>query len=727
MARRLMSRLPTLGGARCSCPARSRSPRGRGASRVCAWTLVATWAALRPSPAGAEPPRQAATAAVHPAAAGAAAPVHTGAARVRGRRRGPTTTRSSAAARREAAPTLRLPGAQLRQARDLSDALDTVPGVRVVRVGGHGAATSVQLRGASPQQTRVALGATPLASPTGRPVDLESLPTLALGSAEIWRGRAPAGSGIAPIGGTLQLHPARGGSAVRAQLGSYGATVLEGRASWGRRRAGSLSLRWLTSDGDFPYLWDSGTPLVSGDDVSRRRGNNHVRRLSGLLRQRWRGAGRWQARLTWLGGWRRQGLPGLAVAESGHAALDAHRHDLNLRLTHRGPSDTTQLWLTGGGEALAVDDRLGELGPVQHRRQLLGALELGARWRRRVGRWRPRAALVARTGAARSTERLTARTSPVATQGQASASAGFDARLGSLLLSPTLRAVAAWSRRVEDRSWTAQWESVATPTRALATAALAARWRLGPSWSLFGSAVWANRTPTLVELFGNDGTVRPSPRLDDERALTATAGVVGRGRLGPWRLHLNAQGFVGRRWQLIQLVRAAPGQAIHTNVGAADVAGADVSAHAELRRRLSVAAAWSRLHARDDTLGYGGNALPLRPASRWSGSVALRTRAGAPGLWARWRAALRWQAGTFTDRANLVVVPGRTELDASVTLLSDADTASLGRWQVALAVDNITDTRRFDLVGLPLPGRTWRLTWQWAPAPPGSTTEQEPR
>ncbi len=643
-----------------------------------------------------------------------------GAATATAARRGVTTGnvtvdghRRSRLARREAADVAVVSRRALHQeSRDLSDALDLLPGLHVVRVGGHGAATHVQVRGATAAQTLVALGDIPLRSPTGRPVDLEAIPVLALGSIEVWRSRGPASLGDTPIGGVIRLRPRKTGpgAEARAGYGSYGATLVEARGAWGQRHGdgGSASARWLTGDGDFPYLHDAGTPLDPSDDYLRRRGNNRVRRLSGLLRHRLHLGRRWRVGLTWLGGWRSQGLPGLAVAEATRANAETHHHNVILRGSNNRAGHATEVWAHAATEQLNVQDRLGELGPVQARTQDVRAGELGVRWRLGRGAIRPRAALAARLGGIRTDDQLTGRASPQATQAAATLSLGADLRGERWRVSPTVRATGIGSRRYEDQGWVAHWTTVDAPTRALLSGELGGAVHLTPRWVARVGLGLANRAPTLVELFGNDGTVRPAPRLRDERALTATCASelrLGRDTRGGT---LAISGFLSDRTDLIQLVRAGPGQAIHTNVGHATVVGAEVATTGQWGDHLFAQASWAVLRGRDQSAdpAYDGNALPLRPASRWHGAVALRRLRVATHVHAGLRVATRWQAGSFADRANLVVIPARAEVDASADLTA-------GHWRASLRLDNAFDAARFDRVGLPLPGRVWMLNLAW--------------
>lgn len=598
------------------------------------------------------------------------------------------------------------------EARDLSEALDRLPGLRVTRVGGHGGTTRVMVRGASPQQSMVTLGDIPLRSASGRPVDLEAIPKTALAGLELWRSRAPGSLGDTPIGGVIRLRPRRRGSEVRAGLGSYGVFALEGR--WGWSKGSGLSLGWLTSAGDYPYLHNAGTPLNPKDDRVKKRRNNRVQRISGLLRQRFALGQRWRGSLVWLGAWRSQGLPGLAAAEAVSAALDAHTHNVILRAQSRRKGHAKEVWLRGGLERQQVTDELGELGPAQSRIQTLKSVDAGFRWRRSRGVGRPRAAIALRLGHAQTEDLLVDRSSPSAWQAAATGSAGADVRLGRLRLSPTVRGQALWSRRFIDESWTGRWERIDVPARVLGTAELGAGYRLAPWWRLSAGLAIANRPPTIVELYGNDGTVRPQPKLKDERATTLTLATTLRASpallegIGLDRIEASLNVFASDRTDLIQLVRAGPGQAIYTNIGSAMLAGAELSGALTWGQHVRLKGGWSLLHARDETDAYKDTALPLRPATRWHLSAVLRRIRLLAHTFVGARIAAAWQAGTFADRANLLIIPARSQLDASLHV-------QRGNWRIAARFDNVLDTAQFDRVGLPLPGRTWMLNLVWRP------------
>ena len=588
---------------------------------------------------------------------------------------------------------------------DITTAFNDVPGVRTLRVGGLGTPAKLLLRGGTPLQTQVVLEDIALRSGAGRPFDLEILPAITIRSIEVWRGRTPAMVDSTAIAGTLRLQPMVKHSAIRAQMSSFGGGLLEWVQPWSSERfRGGIALKWLNVRGDFPFSSNEGTPLDTSDDVQRRRTHNRIQRASALLRHSLSINKRWDAMVLALAGWRHQQLPGLAATPAEQAKVSAQRYDLITKATRKSTKHRLTLWGRGGLELIDVDDRLGELGATQQRRQWISSAEVGGRWSARVRQCTARLATSGRSVAVDNFDLLSDVSAPRATRWAAAGSMGADCKIGALRLSPTLRLQAVKTTRVEDVNWTADWRSFQSPLRALPTAEFgvsASPWR---GLRLYGSTTWASRAPTMIELVGNDGTVRPAPRLDDERSLTASLGSRGRWRWGQATVDLHGEWFIGRRWDLIQLVRVAPSQAVHTNIGRASVMGAEVFTRLRPTHWLAMRAGWTLFHGRDisDDESYADNPLPLRPASQLSASAQLSTILRPSTLQVGLRLSWRWQAGNFTDRANLIEVKARSRADCTAWIGDQA-------WRVEVRVDNVANTAQFDAVGFPLPMRRWTL------------------
>ncbi len=658
--------------------------------------------------------------------------------RVHGRHREPP---------RADAPT-RIEGDTVRgQHRDLSDALSVQPSLTVERVGGFGSSTVVRVRGATPAQTTWALDGIPLGSPIGQPFDVESLPLGLLRSAAIYPSGAPLTLGPDAMGGAIDLSLHGGGDPrARVGVGSFGATFVEGLVGWGEderaptatvdptdsaastRRAGGifgpgvLGARWLTATNDFRYRDDGGTPLVAGDDRDAVRANNDVQRLGLLAAQTLRLGRRTRLRGRWLVDQRTQGVPGAASNPALHARLDHQRQDVALQLQHQGALGLGEAVVRGAFQRQIVDDSEGELAARRARTIDVDAVEASTRWQgRRVGGWQPSARLLGRYGRVEGVDAASARRQPTSTLlgGELGVAAPWQSKAGLVRVEPRAGIATARSERADDPAFSGAWQRKVVPWRALPTGRIAVALQPDSRLRATVGATWARRAPNLLELFGDDGVIRGNATLRDERSAgldAALEGALGPGVPGLGPIALQAR--IGASWRrhddLITLVRASPTTSVWQNVATADIGSAEasLSAFAWSVVELQLSGQWTR--ARDESAdpAYVGRALPLLPASRGSARIAALDLAIGPLRMSPF-AAVRWRAGRFADRANLVVLPARTRVDAGLGLAWNG-------LRLDARVDNALDAGDDDLVGFPLPGRAFLVTLSVDTAAPAS-------
>ena len=200
------------------------------------------------------------------------------------------------------------------------------------------------------------------------------------------------------------------------------------------------------------------------------------------------------------------------------------------------------------------------------------------------------------------------------------------------------------------------------------------------------------RLPTLLELFGNRGTIVGSPELRPERGPSLDAGVVWApaNALGPVdRVFVEASAFGTRSRDTIALVSSVGYVArAHEHRRRADLRrgarriGA-VRAHVSRHRELH--APGHRAASRADQLD-ADKALPRQPGAR-----CLRARrCRAPLAATATSAVARRAAGrprAYLDQANLQRVPARLLVGAG------ARVEIAGSPRVALSVENLADTR----------------------------------
>lgn len=224
----------------------------------------------------------------------------------------------------------------------------------------------------------------------------------------------------------------------------------------------------------------------------------------------------------------------------------------------------------------------------------------------------------------------------------------------------------------------------------------------------------AERAPTFVELFGDGAVILPNGALEAESGRFADLGLRWRQLGGIGWVSADLHGWVRDVESLIQFERASPETIRAENLDGARMAGleaglvADLFAHLALRGSYALTAT----RMRSTAVVRDGRELPFQPSSTWFLRVGPYHRVAArwlrrAGLWAEGD----WQAGSFLDSANRIVLPARFVANAGLELAWLAEDAL----SLQLAVRNLADTTIVDLLGWPRPGRSFAATLSWSP------------
>jgi hypothetical protein len=615
----------------------------------------------------------------------------------------------------------------------VADAIATSAGAQTRSLGGLGAYASVSVRGAAPGHTAVLIDGVPLARLAEVTTDLGRYAMDAFGEVELYRGAVPIELGGAGVGGAVNLVTRLGrgerGERLRASIGAGSFGARHARVRYGDELRGapvSATLGYQGATGDYTYFTDGGTPLNPDDDGYEVRRNNHFDQLDLAARagapDRSRAGG---ARLAW----KRQGLPGSVAQPSLEAQL----------ATLDGVADARGSVRLGAAEAR-------ELGYVLVERQVLrdpaGELGLGAQdrgyltlsggastaWAVPLGRHRGTAGLELRGDRFRDADRGGARAPLVGTRLGGAVSAAAELALADdLVVEPAARLDLVRTAPTPETEGPDAFADLPPRWDAVPSPRLTARARLVEDVAVKGSAGRYVRLPTLLELFGDRGTIHGSPELAPERGASADVGVVwapARALGSPAgaldRILVEAAAFATRARDTIALISTAGFAARAENIGGTETYGAELVAAARLRRTLSVTASYTRLVTEQRTIdpNLRGKAVPRTPGHLAYARAELAHRGAA--LWVD--AAI--QSTAYLDQANFQRVPARALVGAGARMPIAAGIAA------ALAVSNLTDVRVVtippdrpidapaptalaDLAGFPLPGRSFYLSLDW--------------
>lgn len=617
------------------------------------------------------------------------------------------------------APVLSLRGADLRRGYlSLADALSEQPGTTVRQLSGFGATSLLSLRGSGSDQVTAFIDAVPVQSLDGTPLDLNDIALGLIDRIEVYRGMTPALLGAQSIGGTVRIltrMPRTPGGEVSIGAGSYGARIAEGVAG-----SGTEALRWtgslrhLQSEGNYSYINDNGTIFDKSDDRTKTRLNNAVQRLGGSLGMRWQWHPRWLLDARYIGSGLRQGLPGLALYDALDPRLEQQRHLAFVALTGTDVAragDRLRLVLQGSGTWTDVDDTKGELGLSLHTTQRM--MGTGASLTYESAPWGP-ATLQGRAGVQRGQvdghDQLKHTDNPASTRTTGSFGLSLPLHWEALNLDlvPSGGLDLQRSERWTQNEAPLTWHRVQVDEGRLWTARIGATWKPWQGAAIAAGWTRGLRAPTLLELFGNDGVIQGSARLRPENAQTFDGSVTLSGEARGLAAAMELAGFASVVDDLIQLTTIAQHRAEYENVSRARLWGVEATAHLRAGRSLHVWGQHTTLVARDasGTDAYNGKALPLRPRTRWSLRVE-GSKATGPLSWSAW-SGVQWQSGYFLDPVNSEIVPARTL--GAVGVRAEHPRSGL---YLDLRVDNILNEKVADLIGYPLPGRTFLASLGW--------------
>jgi iron complex outermembrane receptor protein len=212
------------------------------------------------------------------------------------------------------------------------------------------------------------------------------------------------------------------------------------------------------------------------------------------------------------------------------------------------------------------------------------------------------------------------------------------------------------------------------------------------------------RNPTFSELFGDRGALQGNPGLLAEKGFNFDVGFAYDVPPSSWLdgAHLEATYFRHDVNRLIQFVQTSTFTAMAMNMNQALLQGAEVMAWAKFNKRFRFTASYTYQRAKDTSNNpdTGGKFLPGRPVHE------LYALLGWEEKWQPWFKSgvytdLRYMSDNFLDMQNLLKVTDRAILGAGVSL------TFIDKLSASFSVQNILNDRISDLIGYPLPGRSY--------------------
>jgi vitamin B12 transporter len=538
---------------------------------------------------------------------------------------------------------------------------------------------------------------------------------------EVYRGNAPDNVDRLGIGGAIFFWPrlpSATQAGVGAELGSFGARQAWGWFSVGSPRAASLvAVRRAAATNDYPFVNDDGQRFDRNEREEKRSNADYTQTDAWAIGRYELGRGaRLHSVLALID--REQGATSLAVVPARRARVHTRRllfgnsavvpcaRDERCRLELDASAVVaSQVIRDPAAELLAVQARLLENQGERASERVRLALELAGGWSLGV------AGLVAfenlRVGRSATLPRRGNRRAlvPSATlDWQASEQLSLHA-LGALECHETRGISVRYGSNVESRSGSC---GVAEPV-----ARIGARYRLGDNTSLLANLARYVRVPSLSELYGASALVDGNPELRAETGVSLDAGVRWSSKRGAQALALDAFAFVRSVHDLIGYRRASLQALAPFNVSDARLLGIELAAAADLFEHLRLEAAGTLLDPRETTsdpaLDPTRNDILTNMARLTFAGLGELYSAFAQAPLGLTRASLGahyyYKSSRFADPAGLSVLPEQHFCDLELT----------SEWHerqivVRAATRNVFDTRSADLLGQPVPGRSYHLS-----------------
>ncbi len=615
------------------------------------------------------------------------------------------------------------------ETRDLAttipELLEQSPGVHVRRYGGLDDFAAIQLRGSSASQVQFYLDEMPLVSATGEMIDLSIFPLSILERVEVYRGGTPGMLPDASIGGAIVLRTKGRAEEPRSEISAQGGSFTSFKGSVSRAETiGKVSYLAAyernQSEGDFLYLNNNGTTFNPADDRLVHRRNNAFAQNSLFGKVQIGLGGNITISAQDLFFQKEQGIPGLANRESLTAHLSTLRDLLSisaeqkftsvprLKLHYDAFFDFVKSEFSDpdGNIGLGVQENdddtyrfggsaRGVYAPGTHQRITFSLAE-------RSEYFLP------------TNELATPPEGPHSHRHQLIPTAEDEILLFGerLMIVPSLRLTTVWNH-LSGNDPSMPWaDAKQTRTDNQLSAKLGIRWRIARPLSLKANVFRGFRNPTFSELFGDRGTVVGNPALKPEEAFNLDAGLA---------LQLPAEGrspgfeaeasyFRQAVSDLIQYVQTSQYTVRAQNMSDALIQGAEVAARLTFGKRFLAVGNYTFTRAIDTgpNPSTHGKVIPGRPEHEFNVN-AKWTEAWRPWISSELFAEWQFLSGNYLDAQNLTSVHSR-----SLVSVGAAATFCKGI-RLAMVTRNLLNERVSDLVGYPLPGRsywgTMTVTW----------------
>ncbi len=584
----------------------------------------------------------------------------------------------------------------------LPEILESSGGVSIRRLGGLDDFATVSIHGSTSEQVTVYLDDLPLNQADGRGINLAAIPTDQIERIEVYKGAAPAHLPSSAMGGVLRIvtkKSGKGGTQLVQSYGSYntyqGSLLHQGHF---RNLSYQAGYSFDRSSGDFRYRNDNGTPFNPSDDRVVPRRNNHYSRHNLLMSVGYKPDGKaWSLDVSNQFFREDRGIPGLATLTSDVAHLATTRDGISadLSLTELTPHLTLHLKPFFQFLKEQFDDPLGDIGLLtEDNDNLTLAYGLATEARYLLGARQKWTALLAYDGE----QFLPTDFAQVPANSPGSLrhhlALGIEDEIflfgDRLILNPSLRTEHFFNDFAGGGSTAHHPVSGKLGLKYRPVAGLQATTSFSRSY----------RVPNFSELFGDRGTLNGNPNLRPENSLNWDIGPAFDFQEAGWTgvpLSLQVSYFLNHMGDLIQFLQTSQYTVQARNLSSARLQGIEMSLSSAPLPYLECSANYTFQLATNTsgTPGIDGKTLPGRPRHEAGGQVILKNR------WGRIFGNVNFIDRNYLDTQNILAVRRRLFVGAGFSF------TPLKWLTTGFEAKNLLNERVSDVVGFPLPGRSY--------------------
>jgi iron complex outermembrane receptor protein len=597
----------------------------------------------------------------------------------------------------------------------IPEVLEQSVGLNVRNFGGLGAFSTASIRGSSAEQVTVLLDGIPLNRGRNAVVNLSNIPLRSVERIEIYRGAAPLRFRSSAIGGVINIVTKRIKEGFSHQVsGSYGSfnTYEAAGTSTGQvQKAGYLlSASTSGSDGDFEFEDDNGTPLNPSDDTKKKRENNDFTAydILGKMSYDFSTTFRLEASNNFFA--KEEGVPGISSNQSQNARLETDRNILSVKgLKERFFLPNLDAEFTGYYliEKTNFDDPDGEIGVG---RQDTTDDSNGWGLDGYVSYYWGDHQILSFLGSFQqeifdSKDNL-AKIKDSDTQTRNIYQAGIEDEIylwhERLTFAPQLLYTYLQNDFGGDVS-SLPFPVPSADDDDFLSGKIGAKFQVWNGLYLKGNLGRFYRYPTLTELFGDRGVVIGNPDLKPEEGINADIGMTFKmqdfklGKLPVNRLYGEAVYFRNAVDDLVLFQQTSQRTVQPVNISQAEVEGVELNWGFTVFNHFALSGNYTYQDAKNtsDIPFLNGNRLPGVPENE----LFLRTE-----LFNRWTKLFyeyNYLSDNFLDQANIRKVDSRNIHNAGISVYPFKFTT------VTFEVKNIGDEQVADVLGFPLPGRSY--------------------